>query len=169
MKTKGSVRIPDNIREQVKILAIEGLSERTISNRLGISNNAVHRIKGEIDNLEQFRADKKRKIAEKYWEKVILALDLVTKGKLNKLSAHQLMVSAAIGTDKAQLLTGGATEILGVKTEKELDKELKELQVAERELNEAWERAQKKKAEAEAKAKAEAKAEAKAKDGKINS
>ncbi len=146
MKTKGSKRIPDNIREQVKILAIEGLSERTIAKRLSISKNAVYTIKGETDNLDQLRADKKRKMAESLWDLAIEAKEEITKQKLKDSSAARLVIVLATLIDKALLLTGEATDILQVKTEAEINKQLKELETAEKELKAAWARAEKKKA-----------------------
>lgn len=141
MKTKGSKRIPDNIREQVKILAIEGLSDRNIGKKLNISKTAVNSIKNEIDNLDQLRTDKKRKMAEKLWDMAIQMISFISDEKLRKSSAAKLMVTAAIAIDKALLLAGEATERLEVKTEAELDRQLKELEVAERELKKAWKRA----------------------------
>ena len=150
MKTKGSKRIPDNIREQVKILAIEGLSERTIANKLNISNNAVHRIKKEIDNLEQFRADKKKEMANSLWDLAIEMKEQITRKKLKESSAAKLVISLATLIDKALLLTGEVTGRLEVKTEAELEREWKELDRAEKELKKAWKRAEeKRKKEAE--------------------
>ena len=155
MKVKGSKRIPDNIREQVKILAIEGLSERTIAKKLNISNSEVHRIKGETDNLEQLRADKKRKMADSLWNLAIEMKEHITKQKLKDSSAARLVISLATLIDKALLLTGEATGRLEVKTDAELDREWKELDRAEKELKKAWKRAM-----------AKRNAEQKAKDGK---
>jgi len=146
LKIKGSKRIPDNIREQVKILTVEGLSERTIAKRLGISNNAVHRIKKEVDNLEQLRADKKRKMAEELWNLAIRMKSHITDEKLRKTAASSLMISLATAIDKALLLLGEATDRFEVKTDAELNQELKQLEAAEKELKEAWERAKRKKA-----------------------
>lgn len=139
MRTKGSrKRISDEIREKVKILLAQGYSYNSISKELSISKDSIHRIGEEIDNLEQLRTDKKRKIAEKYWEKVILALGLVTKGKLKKLSAHQLMVSAAIGVDKALLLGGEVTERVGL-TMEEIDRRLQDIKEKRKVLKQAQE------------------------------
>ena len=146
MKIKGSKRIPDNIREQVKILTVEGLSERTIAKRLGISNNAVHRIKKEVDNLEQLRADKKRKMAEELWNLAMRMKSHITDEKLRNTAATSLMISLATAIDKALLLLGEATDRFEVKTDAELNQELKQLEAAEKELKEAWERAKRKKA-----------------------
>ena len=148
MKTKDSKRIPDNIREQVKILAIEGLSERTISKRLGISNNSVHRIKKEVDNLEQLRADKKRKMANELWDLAIRMKNHITEAKLRKTAASSLVIGLATAIDKALLLLGEATDRLALVDEKELGRKLNELETAEKELKAAWERAMKKRKKA---------------------
>jgi len=142
MKSKGSKRIPDNIREQVKILAVEGLSDRNISKKLNISKTAVNSIKNEIDNLDQLRTDKKRKMAEELWDLAIEMKKEITKQKLKDSSAARLVISLATLIDKALLLTGEATDRLEVKTESELKRELRELEKAEKELKEAWKRAE---------------------------
>ena len=143
MKRKHSTRrIPDEIREQVKILAIEGLSDRNISKKLNISKTAVNRIKKEIDDLGQLRAIKKREMAESLWNLAIEMKEQITKKKLKESSAARLVISLATLIDKALLLIGEATDRLEVKTEAELDHELKELQVAERELKKAWKKAE---------------------------
>ena len=145
MKRKRSTkRIPDDIREKVKIMAIEGHSERYIAKALSISNSEVHRIKKETDNLEQLRANKKRKMAESLWDLAIKAREQLTEQKLKDSSAARLVIVLATLIDKALLLTGEATGRIEVKTEKELTKELSELQAAEKELQEAWKRAMKK-------------------------
>jgi len=150
MKTKGSKRIPDNIREQVKILAVEGLSERTIAKRLSISKNAVYTIKRETDNLDQLRAIKKRKMAESLWNLAIEMKEHITKKKLKDSSAARLVISLATLIDKALLLIGEATDRLEFKTEAEIDQQLKELEAAEKELKEAWKRAEEKRKKAAA-------------------
>ena len=144
MKTKGSKRIPDNIREQVKILAVEGLSDRNISKKLNISKTAVNSIKNEIDNLDQLRTDKKRKMANSLWNLAIEAKEKITEKKLKESSAAKLVIVLATLIDKALLLVGEATDRFEVKTEKELSKELSDLQVAEKELKDAWKKAMKK-------------------------
>lgn len=142
MKRKRSTkRIPDNIREQVKILAVEGLSDRNIGKKLNISKTAVNSIKNEIDNLDQLRTDKKRKMAEELWNLAIRMKSHITDEKLRKTAASSLMISLATAIDKALLLLGEATDRLEVKTESELDRELKELETAEKELKAAWKRA----------------------------
>lgn len=148
MKTKGSKRIPDNIREQVKILAVEGLSERTIAKRLSISKNAVYTIKRETDNLDQLRAIKKRKMAESLWDLAIRMKNHISDTKLTKTAASSLVIGLATAIDKALLLTGEATGRLEVKTEAELNRELKELEATERELKEAWKKAEEKRRKA---------------------
>lgn len=156
-KGQGHIRIPDEIREKVKVMAVEGHSVRYIAKSLSISSTAVHQIEKETDNLEQLRTNKKEEIVKTLWNKVKIALSFIDSVKLKKSSAYQLMTIAAIAVDKAQLLTGEATEILGVKTEAEINKQLGELERAEKELQEAW-------ARATAKRKAEEKE--KTKDGK---
>lgn len=148
MKKKGTIRLSDAIKEQVKVLTAQGHSIRDISKRLNINFKSVMKVQRETDNIdmEQLRNIEKGKIIKKYWNKVLMALDSITEEKIKKMSAYQMMTTAAIGTDKAQLLSGEVTERFGLKTESELDRELRDLQVAERELKEAWKRANKKKA-----------------------
>lgn len=146
MKTKGSKRIPDNIREQVKILAVEGLSDRNIGKKLNISKTAVNSIKNEIDNLDQLRTDKKRKMANSLWNLAIEMKEHITKEKMKDSSAARLVISLATLIDKALLLIGEATDRFAIKTESELNQELKELDRVEKELKAAWRRAEKQKA-----------------------
>lgn len=156
MKKKGTIRICDEVREKVKIMAIEGHSVRYIAKSLSISSTAVHRIKKEIDNLEQLRTNKKEEIVKKLWDIAKNALESITDKKIRgkKMTAYSIMLTAAVAIDKAQLLSGDATEILGVKTDAELDREWKKLDQAERELKLAWDRAMaKRKAEEKEKAK----------------
>ena len=147
MRTKGSrKRISDEIREKVKILLAQGYSYNSISKELSISKDSIHRIGKEIDNLEQLRTDKKRELAEKLWNKVILALNLITKHKLKKMTASQLMTTAAIGIDKAQLLSGEVTERVGL-TMQEIDQRLQEIQEQRKILKQAEEIAVRKRKE----------------------
>ena len=147
MRTKGSrKRISDEIREKVKILLAQGYSYNSISKELSISKDSIHRIGKEIDNLEHLRTDKKRELAEKLWNKVILALNLITKHKLKKMTASQLMTTAAIGIDKAQLLSGEVTERVGL-TMQEIDHRLQEIQEQRKILKQAEEIAVRKRKE----------------------
>jgi len=137
MRTKGSrKRISDEIREKVKILLTQGYSYNSISKELSISKDSIHRIGKEIDNLEQLRTDKKRELAEKLWNKVILALNLITKHKLKKLTGSQLMTTAAIGVDKALLLGGEVTERVSL-TMEEIDRRLQRIQEQRKVLKQA--------------------------------
>lgn len=154
-KGQGHIRICDEIREKVKVMAIEGHSVRYIAKSLSISNTAVHQIKKETDNLEQLRTNKKEEIVKRIWDIVKHALDAIDYERFKLMKPYDLMMTAAIGIDKARLLTGEATDILQVKTEKELTKELSDLQAVEKELQEAWARAE-----------AKRKAKEKARDGK---
>lgn len=152
MKKMGQgIKLPDEIKEKARVLLTEGYSINYISKVLKISRVSVRTARDERDNLDALRQDKKEEIIKTLWGKVKIALSFIDSVKLKNSSAYQLMTIAAIAVDKAQLLTGEATDILQVKTEGELDRELKELQVAERELKEAWEKANKKRAEAKAK------------------
>lgn len=141
MKKKGTAKLSDAIKEQVKVLTAQGHSIRDISKRLNINFKSVMKVQRETDNMEQLRNIEKGKIIKKYWGIVLRALDSISDEKIKEMSAYQMMLTAAVGTDKAQLLSGDATEILGVKTDAELDREWKKLDQAERELKLAWDRA----------------------------
>jgi len=143
-KKHSTKRIPDEKREMVKVLAVQGLSERDIAGILNISKTQVNTIKRQTDNLDQLRADKKRKMAEEIWNLAIRMYDHITDEKLRKTSAAKLMLAMATAIDKSLLLAGDATDRLEVKTEAELNRELKELEAAEKELKEAWKRAEEK-------------------------
>ena len=155
MKRKGNKQIPDEVREKVKILTAQGYSVRTIANRVSLDKNTVNRIQHEIDNLGQLRDIEKRKMAKKLWNQANRMFNFITDRKLKRTAASSLFISIATAIDKALLLVGEATDRFALKTEPELNKELNELQAAEKELKEAWLRAM-----------AKRKAEKKAKDGK---
>ena len=149
MKKKHSTkRIPDEKREMVKVLAVQGLSERDIAGILNISKTQVNTIKKQTNGLDQMRADKKRKMAEEIWDLAIRMYDHITDEKLRKTSAAKLTIAMATAIDKSLLLAGDATERVEVKTEAELEKEWKELDKAEKELKEAWKRAEEKRKKA---------------------
>ena len=147
-KKRSTKRIPDEKREMVKILAVQGLSERDIARTLDISKTQVNTIKRQTDNLDQLRADKKRKMAEEIWNLAIRMYEHITDEKLRKTSAAKLTVAMATAIDKSLLLAGDATEIMEVKSDAELDQELKQLEAAEKELKEAWKRAEDKRKKA---------------------
>ena len=94
-----------------------------------------------IDNLDQIRADKKRKMAESLWNLAIEAKEAITRAKLEKSSAAQLVIVMATLVDKALLLVGDVTDRLALVDERELDRKLNELETAEKELKDAWKRA----------------------------
>ena len=142
-KKRSTKRIPDEIREQVKILAIEGHSDRYIAQRLNIGKSSVNNIKNEDDDFGQQRANQKAEIIKKLWGIVEKGLLELEKRGYEKLSPPQIMMMTAIAVDKAQLMSGGVTERLGFVNEQEIDSKLAELETAEKELQEAWERAEK--------------------------
>lgn len=143
MKKKGDIKIPNKIKEKVKILYAEGYSNYYIGNRLKISDDSVKTILGKEDNLEIFRDKKKREMAESLWDLAIRMKNKITDEKLTKTAASSLVIGLATAIDKALLLLGEATNRFEVKTEAELNRELKELEAAEKELKKAWKRAMK--------------------------
>lgn len=155
MKKKGDINLTDEIKEKVRVLLTEGYSINSIAKRLGISRTGVRTARDEEDNLDTLRQDKKRKMADSLWDLAIQAKEKITERKLKDSSAAKLVIVLATLIDKALLLVGDVTERFGLKTEPELNKELSDLQAAEKELKEAWTRAM-----------AKRKAEEKAKDGK---
>lgn len=148
MKKKGDIKIPNKIKEKVKILHAEGYSNYYIGNRLKISDDSVKTILGKEDNLEVFRDKKKRKMAESLWDLAIRMKNKITDAKLKDTAASSLVIGLATAIDKALLLLGEATNRLEVKTEAELDREWKELDRAEKELKKAWKRAMEKREKA---------------------
>jgi len=141
MKKKGDIKIPNKIKEKVKILHAEGYSNYYIGNRLKISDDSVKTILGKEDNLEIFRDKKKREMAESLWDLAIRMKNKITDEKLKNTAASSLVIGLATAIDKALLLLGEATNRFEVKTEAELNRELKELEATERELKKAWKRA----------------------------
>jgi len=150
MKKKGDIKLTDEIKEKARILLTEGYSINSISKRLGISRTGVRTAMNEKDNLDSLRQDKKRKMAEELWNLAIRMKNHISDAKLRKTAASSLVIGLATAIDKALLLLGEATNRFEVKTEAELDQELKQLQAAEKELKEAWKKAEeKRKKEAE--------------------
>ena len=148
MKRKRSTkRIPDERREMIKILAVQGLSEREIGRRLNISKTGVNTIKNEIDDLDQLRANKKRKMANELWDLAIRMKSHISDEKLRKTVAASLTMAMAIAIDKSLLLSGDATERIEL-SRSEIDRKLNELEIAEKELREAWKRAEEKRKKA---------------------
>jgi 23S rRNA maturation-related 3'-5' exoribonuclease YhaM len=147
MRTKGSINLIDEVKEKARVLLTEGYSINSISKRLGISRNSVRTARDEKDNLDGLRQNKKEEIIKKLWDIAKNALEHITDEKLKKSHAYQVMMISAIAIDKAQLLSGGATERLEL-SRSEIDHKLNELEIAERELKEAWERARKERGKA---------------------
>lgn len=143
MKTKGSINIIPQRKEEVRILYTEGFSINYIATKCKMGWDTVRRIVGATDNLDSFREEKKRKMAESLWDLAIRMKNKITDAKLTKTAATSLVIGLATAIDKALLLSGEVTGRLEVKTEKELDRELTDLGKAEKELREAWLRAQK--------------------------
>lgn len=154
MKKKGDINLTDELKEKARVLFTEGYSINSISKRLGISRTGVKTARDEKDNLDSLRQDKKKKMANSLWDLAIKAKEKITEGKLKDSSAAKLVIVLATLIDKALLLIGEPTDRFEVKTEPELNKELSDLQAAEKELKEAWARAMaKRKAEEKEKAK----------------
>jgi hypothetical protein len=86
-------------------------------------------------------------MAEEIWNLAIRMYEHITDEKLRKTSAAKLMLAMATAIDKSLLLSGDATERITL-TSEQIDQRLKELDAAERELKEAWERAQEKRKKA---------------------
>lgn len=142
MKTKGSINITDKRKEQIKLLCAEGFSINYIATKYKMGWETVKKISGEIDNLEGLREHKKRRMAESLWDLAIRMKNKISDAKLTKAGVPSLVIGLGTAIDKALLLTGEATGRIEVKTEKELTKELSELQAVEKELKIAWEKAE---------------------------
>lgn len=150
MKKKGDIKLTDEIKEKARILLTEGYSINSISKRLGISRTGVRTAMNEKDNLDSLRQDKKRKMANELWNLAIRMKNKITDAKLKDTAASSLVIGLATAIDKALLLLGETTNRFEVKTDAELNRELKELEATERELKKAWKRAmEKRKKEAE--------------------
>jgi len=141
MKKKGDIKLTDEIKEKARILLTEGYSINSISKRLDISRTGVRTAMNEKDNLDSLRQDKKRKMAEELWNLAIRMKNHISDAKLRKTAASSLVIGLATAIDKALLLLGEATNRFEVKTEAEINKQLRELETAERELKLAWDKA----------------------------
>jgi len=93
----------------IKALLESGKSERSTAKLSGVSRETVRAVR-ECKNLDPQAVDRiKNGLAGKFYSTVDRSLDHITDSKLESASAQQLMMTAAIGTDKARLIEGKAT------------------------------------------------------------
>lgn len=102
-------RLPIAQQLAVKALLECGKSERHTAKLSGISRETVRAIKY-CKSLDPQAVDRiKNGLAGKFYGIVDRSLDAIDNGKLDGSTAQQLMMVAAIGTDKARLIEGKAT------------------------------------------------------------
>ena len=102
-------RLPIAQQHAIKALLEIGKSERQTAKLAGVSRATVQAIKNCASlDLEQVGRIKEG-LAAKFYGTVDRSLDSITDIKLKASSAQQLMMVAAIGTDKARLIEGKAT------------------------------------------------------------
>lgn len=114
----------------VKALLESGKSERHTAKLSGVSRESVRKIK-ECKSLDPQAVDRiKAGLAGKFYQAVDRSLDSISDKKLENATAQQLMMTAAIGTDKARLIEGKATsrtEYVDA-SDKELNEEIAKLE-----------------------------------------
>lgn len=129
----------DDVEAGVKVMARSGESERSISKKLDIPKSSVHKIllRPDTPGVAGKVAKTTRHVIKDLDEiRDILAAEMKTKD-LSKSNIQQLATSMAIAIDKSRLLSGEATELIGImglvgKTDQELDKIMKgEVQVTD--------------------------------------
>ena len=103
----------DNYQEAkayaIKGLLAAGMGYQQISDELGVSERTISAIK-KSEKLDPDRVKRiKDALPAKIYEKIDLSLESITPDKLEKATAHQAIMVAAIGIDKARLIEGQAT------------------------------------------------------------
>lgn len=93
----------------IKALLESGKSERSTAKLSGVSRETVRAVK-ECKNLDPQAVDRiKAGLAGKFYSVADRAIDHITDDKLKGANPQQLIMTAAIGTDKARLIEGKAT------------------------------------------------------------
>lgn len=101
-----------NTAERATILALDslGVPKGKIADEVGHCRNTVNAVLKRGDFTDPRIVDRvKREMEARFWVGAARAQDAITDEKLEAASALQLMTVAAIGTDKALLLSGRPT------------------------------------------------------------
>jgi IS30 family transposase len=107
-KVKGSIALTTTELGKVKVLAGLGYSYRRIAKEIGKSDHTVKRalkspeMRAQVETIKKDLGDIFKDLAHRMVESI-------TDADITKLNAYQRTVSAAIATDKSQLLSGQPT------------------------------------------------------------
>ncbi len=100
-------------RERIKILLAEGLSYSAIGRTLGRDHKTIAKVATE-PNMALEVLDKKKELADEYEELARRMLTSIKDDDIERISAYQRTLSAAVSTDKMRLLRDQSTENISV-------------------------------------------------------
>jgi len=100
-------------RERIKVLLAEGLSYSAIGRALGRDHKTIAKVATEPD-MAIAVLDKKKELADEYEELARRMLTSIKDDDIERISAYQRTLSAAVSTDKMRLLRGESTENVSV-------------------------------------------------------
>jgi len=99
-------------RERIKVLLAEGLSYSAVGRALGRDHKTIAKVATEPD-VALAVLDKKRELADEYEELARRMLTSIKNDDIERISAYQRTLSAAVSTDKMRLLRDQSTENIG--------------------------------------------------------
>ncbi len=111
MKPKDHVDVLE--KQTIAALAAGGKSNRAIARATGRAPKTVARVLKDPDVLDA-KANIEDRLANRYEQIAIAALDSVSEDDLDRASFQQKIIGAATATDKARLLRGKSTENQGI-------------------------------------------------------
>ena len=100
-------------RERIKVLLAEGLSYSAVGRALGRDHKTIAKVATEPD-VALAVLDKKRELADEYEELARRMLTSIKNDDIERISAYQRTLSAAVSTDKMRLLRDQSTENVSV-------------------------------------------------------
>lgn len=112
-KTKGSIALSTSQLGKVKVLAGLGYSYRRIAREMGKSDHTIRRALRSPEIVAQVETIKKD-LGDIFKDLAHRMIQSISDADITKINAYQRTVSAAIATDKSQLLKGQPTMNVGL-------------------------------------------------------
>lgn len=112
-KIKGSVALTAVELGKVKVLAGLGYSYRRIAREIGKSDHTIRRALKSPEIVAQIETIKKD-LGDIFKDLAHRMIESISDADITKINAYQRTVSAAIATDKSQLLKGEPTMNVGL-------------------------------------------------------
>ncbi len=117
--------------ENIKVLKASGLTNYSVSKRVGRSVKTVKRCCQEPRNAEEIRS-LQQEIASFFEDLTMRLLTSISDADIEKMNGQSRFVSAGIAVDKLRLLRGDSTENIAVKASRaavfEMDQQIIELE-----------------------------------------